>query len=69
MSSSSPETSLTALNVVQAVVGPVFVSTSYAASRVERLRRPGLDCDLGHYAEILHQYEVSRAAFFLGVSN
>jgi len=46
--------------ILGSVVGPVFITTSYAASRVNRLRRPDqvVDCDLGQYANILQQYEV-----------
>ena len=48
--------------ILGSVVGPVFITTSYAASRVNRLRRPDqvVDCDLGQYANILQQYEVSH---------
>ena len=51
---------MTLTNVLEKVVGPTFVTLSYAASRVRRLMRPELGCDLGLYAGVLGQYEVSR---------
>ena len=50
---------LNLITVLESVVGPVFYSTSFAASRVERLMRPGLGCDLSVYASVYHQYDVS----------
>ena len=54
------ETEVTLTNALERVVGPTFVTLSYAASRVNRLRRPELGCDLGLYSGVLGQYEVSR---------
>ena len=55
----TPETEVTLTNVLEKVVGPTFVTMSYAASRVRRLMRPQLGCDPGRYAGVLAQYEVS----------
>ena len=53
------ETEVTLTNALEKVVGPTFVTLSYAASRVRRLMRPELGCDPGLYAGVLSQYEVS----------
>ena len=54
----SSVTELSLTNALERVVGPTFITLSYAASRVQRLRRPELSCDLGRYAGVLRQYEV-----------
>ena len=56
----SSVTELSLTNALERVVGPTFITLSYAASRVQRLRRPELSCDLGRYAGVLRQYEVSK---------
>ena len=53
------ETEVTLTNALEKVVGPTFVTLSYAASRVRRLMRPALGCDTRLYAGVLGQYEVS----------
>ena len=53
------ETEVTLTNILEKVVGPTFVTLSFAASRVRRLMRPELGCDLGQYAGVMAQYEVS----------
>ena len=53
------ETEVTLTTALEKVVGPTFVTLSYAASRVRRLMRPELGCDPGLYAGVLGQYEVS----------
>ena len=53
------ETEVTLTNALEKVVGPTFVTLSYAASRVRRLMRPELGCDPGQYAGVMAQYEVS----------
>ena len=58
------ETEVTLTNALEKVVGPTFVTLSYAASRVRRLMRPELGCDLRLYAGVLGQYEVSISVMF-----
>ena len=53
------ETEVTLTNILEKVVGPTFVTLSFAASRVRRLMRPELGCDPGQYAGVMAQYEVS----------
>merc|ERR1711879_115679 len=58
LASTQSVTELSLTNALERVVGPTFITLSYAASRVQRLRRPELSCDLGRYAGVLRQYEV-----------
>jgi len=51
-------TAITILNLLETVVGPVFTTASYAASRVEKLRTTDLGCDINQYVHVLQQYEV-----------
>jgi len=58
LASTQSETEVTLTNALERVVGPTFVTLSYATSRVNRLRRPELGCDLRLYSGVLGQYEV-----------
>ena len=63
------ETEVTLTNALEKVVGPTFVTLSYAASRVRRLMRPELGCDLRLYAGVLGQYEVSVSGQYQGLTS
>jgi len=51
-------TAITIINLLENVVGPVFLTTAYAASRIEKLRTTDLGCDISQYVHVFQQYEV-----------
>ena len=61
-------TSVTLETILGSVLGPSLISASFAASRVNRLRRPELGCDVNSYVTVFRQYEVTtlRLTFFKG---
>ena len=53
-------TTVTLETILGTVLGPSLISASFAASRVNRLRRPELGCDANSYVRVFRQYEVTR---------
>ena len=53
-------TSASLETILGTVLGPSLISASFAASRVNRLRRPELGCDVNSYVTVFRQYEVTR---------
>ena len=52
-------TSITLETILGSVLGPDLISASFAASRVNKLRRPELGCDVNSYVTVFRQYEVN----------
>ena len=51
-------TSVTLSTFLGSVLGPSLLSVSFAASRISKLQRPELGCDVNSYVNVLKQYEV-----------
>jgi len=58
LSATIADTAITAGDVLLNVVGPAFLSASFAASRVARIMNPNIECNLSGYHNILSQYRV-----------
>ena len=56
-------TSITLETILGSVLGPDLISASFAASRVNKLRRPELGCDVNSYVTVFRQYEVTLAHY------
>ena len=54
-------TAITLETILGSVLGPDLISASFAASRVNKLRRPELGCDVNSYVTVFRQYEVTSA--------
>ena len=56
-------TSITLETILGSVLGPDLISASFAASRVNKLRRAELGCDVNSYVRVFRQYEVTVGIF------